>query len=342
MLEQTYFDLAFCYKKEGNKEKYIYYQELLANKFPGSTLTLFLKDPLALEKIEKEKEIKATNAYEEIYDLMIAGKFEQAFIKKTNADSIYGQNKWSPQLLYIESLYYINKRQDSTAIETLGKITTLYPNSPLSEKAKLVANVIGRRSEIEKELNEKVIEKQQEQVIDWIEDGPLTRAKVSEVKIDTMVKDNKTVKLIQPIELDSTSLVSTVKAKKDEKYFFDLNETQYVLLILNDVDIIYTNEAKRAITNYNNRNFTNKNLALQQEKIDGKTILKIAEFKNIVEAIDYIDLGKKLGPTEIFPWLPAQKYSFLLISTSNFKILTTENNLLPYLDFIKIQLPGKF
>ena len=342
ILEQTYFDLAFCYKKEGNKEKYVYYQDLLAKKFPGSTLTLFLKDPLALEKIEKEKQVKATNTYEEIYNLMISGKFEEAFIKKTNADSIYGQNKWSPQLLYIESLYYINKRQDSTAIETLEKISTLYPNSPLSEKAKLVANVIGRRSEIEKELNEKVVEKQQEQVIDWIEDGPITRAKVSEVKIDTMVKDNKTVKLIQPIKLDSTSLVSTAKPKKDEKYFFDLNESQYVLLILNDVDIIYTNEAKRAITNYNNRNFLNKNLVLQQEKINDKTILRIAEFKNIIEAIDYIDMGKKLGPTEIFPWLPAQKYSFLLISPSNFKILTTENNLPLYLDFIKIQLPGKF
>jgi predicted negative regulator of RcsB-dependent stress response len=340
--EQTYFDLAFCYKKEGNKEKHLYYQDLLANKFPGSTLTLFLKDPHALEKIEKEKEIKATNAYEEIYDLMIAGKFEEAFIKKTIADSIYGQNKWSPQLLYIESLYYINKRQDSAAIETLGKITSLYPNSPLSEKAILFASVISRRSEIEKELNEKVVEREREETIDWIEDGPVTRSKVSEVKIDSMVRDKEPVKLLKTIKMDTTSLVSTVKAKKDEKYFFDLNESQYVLLILNDVDIIYTNEAKRAIANYNKRKFLDKNLVIQQEKIDDKTVLKISEFKNIIEAIDYIDQGKKLGPTEIFPWLPAQKYSFLLISPSNLKILSTENKLTPYLDFIKIQLPGKF
>ncbi len=191
-------------------------------------------------------------------------------------------------------------------------------------------------------MNEKNIEKEQETVIDWIEDGPLSRTKVSDIKIDSMVKDKEKVKLLQPIKIDSSSLVSNKKKNTDEKYSFDLNETQYALLILNDVDIIYTNEAKRAIINYNNRNFPNKNLAVQQEKIDEKTILKIFEFKNTVEAIDYIDMGRKLGPTEIFPWLPAQKYSFLLISPSNFKILTEQNKILPYLDFIKLQLPGKF
>ena len=340
--EQIYFDLAFCYKKEGNKEKYLYYQDLLANKFPASTLTLFLKDPLALEKIEKEMVVKATDSYEEIYNLMISGKFEEAFIKKTIADSIYGQNKWSPQLLYIESLYYINKRQDSAAIETLGKIITTYPNSPLSEKAKLITSVISRRSEIEKELNEKVVEKEREDTIDWIEDGPLTSSKVSEVKIDSMVKDKEPVKLLKTIKMDTTALISNIKTPNNEKYLFDINESQYVLLILNDVDIIYTNEAKRAIMNYNNRKFPNKNLILQQEKIEDKTVIKISEFKNIIEAIDYIDVGRKLGPTEIFPWLPAQKYSFLVISPSNLKTLYSENKITPYIDFIKIQLPGKF
>jgi hypothetical protein len=341
-LGQKYFDLSFCYKKEGNKEKSTLYQNLLSSKFPESNLNLFLKDPLAMEKIEKEKELKATNTYEEIYNLMISGKFDEALIKKKIADSTYGENNWSPQLLYIESLYYINKRQDSIAIETLGKIITLYPNSPLSEKAQLFASVISRRSEIEKELKEKTIEKEQETVIDWIEDGPLSRTKVSDIKIDSMVKDKGIIKLAQPIKIDSTSLVSNKKKITDEKYSFDLNETQFALLILNDVDIIYTNEAKRAITNYNNRSFSNKNLVIQQEKIDGKTILKISEFKNTLEAIDYIDIARKLGPTEIFPWLPAQKYSFLLISPSNFKILTEENKIQPYLEFIKIQLPGKF
>ena len=341
-LGQKYFDLSFCYKKEGNKEKSTLYQNLLSSKFPESNLNLFLKDPLAMDKIEKEKELKATNTYEEIYNLMISGKFDEALIKKKIADSTYGENNWSPQLLYIESLYYVNKRQDSIAIETLGKITTLYPNSPLSEKAQLFASVISRRSEIEKELNEKTIEKEQETVIDWIEDGPLSRTKVSDIKIDSMVKDKGIIKLVQPIKIDSTSLISNKKKITDEKYSFDLNETQFALLILNDVDIIYTNEAKRAITNYNNRSFSNKNLAVQQEKIDGKTILKISEFKNTLEAIDYIDIARKLGPTEIFPWLPAQKYNFLLISPLNFKILTEENKIQPYLEFIKIQLPGKF
>ena len=341
-LEQKYFDLSVCHKKEGVPEKSKYYQDLLLKTFPESKLNLFLKDPLALSKIEKEKEVAATNTYEKIYDLLISGKFDEALTLKKEADSVYGETKWTPQLLYLESLYYINKKEDSLAIETLGKITTLYPSSPLSEKATLVSSVLRRRSEIEMELNNKIVVKEQEQSVEWIDDRPLARAKIGEVKLDSMVKDKEPAKVVQPIKLDSSSLITAKKITTSEKYIFDLNESQLVLLILTDVDIIYTNEAKRAIANYNNRSFSNKTLGVLQEKIDEKTILKISAFKSIVEAMDYIDLAKKLGSTEIFPWLPSQKYSFLLISESNYKTLQGENKISPYLEFIRVQLPGKF
>lgn len=340
--EEVYFDLAYCYKQEGNTEKSSYYQELLGRNFPESKLNLFLKDPQALEKIQKQKEIESTKVYEKIYDFFISGKFEEAIKMKKTADSLYQQTKWSSQLLYIESLYYINKKKDTLALETLEKIITLYPNSAMSEKAQLVSSVLKRRNEIEKELSEKSVVKIEETPVDWIDDSPLSRTKINQIKLDSMAKDKPTVQLTQPIKIDSSTISIAKKITTSNRYQFDLNDKQAILLVLSDVDIIYANEARRAIANYNNRNFADKNLIIEQEKIDGKSIIKISEFKNIVEAIDYMDQAKKLGPSEIFPWLPKEKYSFLMISPSNFKILLEENKISPYLEFIKIQLPGKF
>ena len=89
-----------------------------------------------------------------IYNMFIEGNFEQAITAKKQADSVYGKNYWSPQLLYIESVYYIKNHEDSNAIAVLKNIQTLYPASPLKEKATVMIDVLGRRAAIEKYLTD--------------------------------------------------------------------------------------------------------------------------------------------------------------------------------------------
>jgi hypothetical protein len=65
-------------------------------------------------------------------------------------------------------------------------------------------------------------------------------------------------------------------------------------------------------------------------------------FTNASAAIDYVDKTKPAAQGRIFPWLPADKYSFLIISNANLDVLKQNKDLPGYRKLITEILPGKF
>ena len=55
--------------------------------------------------------------------------------RKKIADSMYGKNYWTPQLLYIEAVYYIKQREDSTAKSVLNNIISQFHRNSFCNKA---------------------------------------------------------------------------------------------------------------------------------------------------------------------------------------------------------------
>ena len=145
-----YLGLYYCYSKLGNTERANYYKNLLNTKFAGSAANKLITNPLSGKPAMKNS--AGTKRYEDIYNLFIEGKFKEALSEKQKADSLYGKNFWSPQLLYIESVYFIKEHQDSVAINVLEDIIKLYPKSPLMAKAERMIDVLKRRKEIEEYL----------------------------------------------------------------------------------------------------------------------------------------------------------------------------------------------
>ncbi|MEN9371985.1 MAG: hypothetical protein RLZZ64_1060, partial [Bacteroidota bacterium] len=45
---------------------------------------------------------------------------------------------------------------------------------------------------------------------------------------------------------------------------------------------------------------------------------------------------------EIFPWLQADKYKFIIVSPENLKKMTEDKSTDEYIRFLQLQLPGKF
>src|SRR4030095_13345279 len=137
-MDEVLFHLYYCYNKSGNVGKASQAKSQMNSKYPNSNLTTIVatgKDPKSKGNEE------ATKTYENIYDLFIEGKFDEAVAQKKMADSLYGENYLTPQLLYIESVYYIRQHDDSTAISNLNKIQSNYPNSLLAEKAATMIDV---------------------------------------------------------------------------------------------------------------------------------------------------------------------------------------------------------
>lgn len=145
---EIYLGLYFCYTKLGNTAKAAFYKNLLATKFAGSKSLQIATDPTALNPDVKDP--VATKRYENIYNLFIEGNFVDAVEEKKKADSLYGNNYWSPQLLYIESIYYLKEVcSDSLTKATLRNIIKLYPSSPITPKAERMIAVLNKRASIE-------------------------------------------------------------------------------------------------------------------------------------------------------------------------------------------------
>jgi tetratricopeptide (TPR) repeat protein len=341
-LEKLLFDLAYCYRQSGNNSKALFYQSQLAEKFPASEMNKMLRDPLSMSKAKNEKSKDVTQQYDKVYDLFLSGKFELAREEKRKADSLHGENNWSPQLLYIEAVYYIKHKKDSLAIEALNKIPSLYPNSPVAMKAGLLADALNRRDIIENELRSISVSRQTDDSIKWIDDSPLPKAKETKIKTEPLQRQVVQAPVIAKTKTDTTAFKAPVIDKKADGYEYNPLEQYGVLLLLKDVDIVYINEAKRALTRYNAERYAGNQLSLRNDKIGESPYILISVFANAAEALGYVEKTAPIASKEIFPWLPAEKYSFVIISPNNLKKVLEEKVTGPYLQFIRAQIPGKF
>lgn len=337
---ELYLNLSYCYRKLGDLAKADYYKNLLLNKFEKSKFTQLALHPESMDP--SKKDTAATNRYEKIYNLFIEGNFDEATRAKEKADSLYGQNYWSPQLLYIESVYYIRKREDSTAINILKQIINQYPTSPLKPKAVTMIDVLKRRSSIEKYLTDLKVERLKEDSEIIVYDD----AKI----IKTVLRDSsKNIKIAKPynsvITPEKVVIDPSKKAPppvKNATFIFDPLTPQYVVMVLNKVDPVYSSEARNAFIRYNKENYYAQNIEVTKDTLDkDRTLLVFTQFETADAAMIYLNKLKRAAPGEI-SWLPAAKYSFYIISGGNLELLKEKKNLQSYIELLNKKYPGKF
>ena len=347
-MDQVLFHLYHCYFKNGEIAKADEIKKELSEKFPKATYTTIVttgKNPA----LKKEDPV-ATKIYEGIYDLLIAGDFDEALNQKKIADSTYGSNYWTPQLLYIEAVYLAKHREDTTAENLLTQIISLYPNTPLAKKAETLFNVLKRRTIIENELTNLVIEKP-------VEDTTAAQAlvTVAQDKNPSVKRDTTAIAQKQPDQkpkIDNKTIVKksatdsvAIKVPPPPLAKFDYNpdDKHYVMVILNHVDNVFRNEAKNAFGIYNREKYYDKTFDYSTLDIDGENkLLLVGAFDNAQAAIDYLQQARPVANTRIIPWLKPEKYSFSIISGRNLEILKSNLKLDEYRKFADQNWKGKF
>jgi len=119
-------------------------------------------------------------------------------------------------------------------------------------------------------------------------------------------------------------------------------EAQNVVMLLDKVDPVYISETRNAFNRYNRGNFSAQPIEIIRDAIDkDKSILIFSKFADANAAIIYADRLKKNAPTEV-SWLPANKYSFIIISDGNLQLLKNNKDLTGYLKLLNNKYPGKF
>ncbi|HSU51066.1 MAG TPA: hypothetical protein VLJ41_10765, partial [Segetibacter sp.] len=345
--EEALFNLAYASEKTGDKAKADEYRRQLTSAAPNGKFAKLITNPSANQA--KVEELPATKKYEQIYNLFIEGNFDEAINQKKAADSTFGKSFWTPQLLFIESIYYIRQKEDSTAIKVLTDLSTLYNGNPMAGRAKTMIDVLRRRKEIEDYLTKLEITRN--------DDGTATANTLpavtkSEVKTVTppppAVKDSSTPKK----DVAVVTPPANVPVKKDtvvappvvvKSFSFVPTDPQYVVVLLDKVDPVYANEARNAFNRFNLEKYYNQKIEISNLKLNDQFNMVLqGPFADANAALDYIEKVRPVAKSRILPWLTADKFSFLVISNANLELLKANKDMDAYKLLIQKAIPGKF
>jgi outer membrane protein assembly factor BamD (BamD/ComL family) len=337
------FQLYYSYIKTGDKAKADNILRLLQEKYPGSNYERMASN--SRNGISSDP-VKAsmTAHYDSIYNLFIEGRFDEALARKKVADSLYKKNYWTPQLLYIESIYHIRQRDDSTAKAVLQNIISLYPSTPMAAKAYTLIDVLNRRNEIENYLTNLQISRPIEDSTAVLDTAAQKQVVVNPTPSPAPVAVNQAP---QPVIKPNETRKDTVQARPlpppNMAYTFNADLPHSVVVVMDKVDPVYVSESRNAFNRYNKEKFYNRVIDINNQALNDTTRLVVmSSFENAATALDYLEKTRKAAAKEIVPWLPAGKYYFILISSPNLEILKTKNNLPEYKRFLQQSFPGKF
>lgn len=340
--EALYY-LYYAYKKTGRDGKAELVKNELDQKFAGTRMQQLLHNAVTGEETKQQAMI--THDYEKIYELFIEGNFEQAIAHKKISDSIYGSKYWTPQLLYIEALYYLHAKKDDDAKKALNNIIELYGDQPIANKAKNIIEVLGRRKEIEDYLTQLEIKRTEDTVV-VMNASPQPGAKIG----TPLEQDTTTLRPVKLNNIDTNTLgrkpqinVANPTVKKDSirteiptVFTFNVESPHAVVILLNKVDPVYVSESRNAFNRYNAERYAGKPVVISNQSLnDSLKMVVMTGFDNAAVALEYLNKTQPIASTQIVPWLPAGKYSFILISLENLEVLKNNHDLEGYHRFYK-------
>ena len=333
---EVYLGLFYCYSKLGDAGKANYFKNIVTTKYANSRSAIAINNPSLLEPNKKNEVV--TNRYANIYNLFVEGNFADAVAQKTKEDSTYGTTYWTPQLLYIEAVYQIHQRNDSTAKLLLNNLAQLYPDSELKNKALTLVDVLGRRDSIERYLTQLQVTRAEEEVAIFAEEKTVEKEKPA-AKTVVPVAPVVTVN-IPKIKIDST--IQQPKSYVSGGFLLDPNKPHVLMMVLKKVDGVYVNEAKNAFARYNRESYLTQSLIISRDILDAERVLLITTgFADADAALKYFDKVKKAAPREI-AWLAADKYSFYIISAENLTSLKVNKDLEAYRILLNANFGNRF
>lgn len=376
--EESLFDLYYCYKQLGDEQHADSVLALLEGKYPKSSYTARITNPDSVKEANSRLEIEATRQYDKVYLDFIEGRFDDALAEKKVADSLYGDKYWTPQLLYIESVYFIKTRQDQQAKGILMSIQGKFPRTPMADKAATLLDVLSRRRQIEDFLTRLNITRAKDEDT-VLNAAPDTAAQAAANRRPRMVRNDSNM-----LVKEDTSAWARARAKERalggpdslqlarEKHRDDsiaalkkshgdtsqlaaklrtLNSAftlmpdkpHAVIIVLDKVDPVYVSEAKNAFGRFNLETYYSKGLKTENASLsDSLKLVVISGFPNADEALTYLKTVKPEAPRDIVPWLPAGKYTFLIISDANLQLLLDNKDMPAYRKFLSAAYPTTF
>jgi hypothetical protein len=214
----------------------------------------------------------------------------------------------------------------------------------MAAKAKNVLRVLNERERIENYLRNLKVTRMPEDSIARAANANEQAKKADSASVKPNVvnakptKDSGQVVLKKP---DSTQLRK--QALFVSPFIWSPDKPQSVVLVMTKVDPVYVTESKNAFDRYNRETFYGKNYETSQLALsDTSKMMVIHGFDNAALALAYLDKAGNAAPREIVPWLPVNKYYFIIIDDQNLEILKANKDIRLYKKFLSVYSPDKF
>ncbi|MFM8806191.1 MAG: hypothetical protein ACKOD1_02425, partial [Sphingomonadales bacterium] len=212
--------------------------------------------------------------------------------------------------LYIESIYYIQQRQDSTAIRLLSQLSTQFPDHPLKNKALALIEALGNRAGLEASL--------------------------------TLPTQTAQAPAVAPDRLAAVGQTTSAATRNPGAFDFIKNDKgpHLAVLVLSKVDLSLVNETKNALNRFNRENYMGNALVTTlQPFADTTRFLSVAPFADAGLANQYKERVQSKMRTDIAPWLEASQFFWMIISANNLELLNQRKDLGSYKDFLNKNSP---
>jgi len=147
---------------------------------------------------------------------------------------------------------------------------------------------------------------------------------------------------LQKLRADTAQLAAKLRTL-NSAFSLTPDKPHAVIMVMDRVDPVYVNEAGNAFGRYNTESFYSLGLTTQTASLsDSLKLLIIGGFSNADGAMEYLRNAKGMAPRAIIPWMPAGRYTFLIISAPNLELLLKNKDMTGYRQFLSAAYPGKF
>ncbi len=346
--QESLFNKYYCYRKLGDSANAGIALALLKKKFPAGRYLALIEHPRT-QAPDQAVHDSATRSYELIYNQMIEGHYLDALKMKRKQDSIYGDKYWTSQLLYVEALYYMHIRYDSTAKSKLNMIIARGSGLPMAFKAKNTLRVLDEREKLEIYLQNLRIQRAREDsaiVIDSLGNKTMVPKKDSVAAAKKPASDS-----LSKAAADSNKLKpgfdSAGRAKPAfvSAFTFESSQPHAVGILMNQVDPVYVTETRNAFDRFNKENYYDKTYDISTVVLSDSLNVKLVLIRGFASAADAQTYLNKVGPRagrEVIPWLAASKYQFIVIDEHNLEVLQANKDITGYKKFLTYYYPGLY
>lgn len=126
-------------------------------------------------------------------------------------------------------------------------------------------------------------------------------------------------------------------------YYYEAGKPHYAVVVMDNVDPIFVNEARTAFQLYNREAYPDRSMNVEIVNLSADIrLLVVSGLPTAAAATNYVTMAQPLATKEIIPWLAANKYTFSIISERNLSLLRSKTDINEYKRFLEQHLPGKF